>query len=270
MARLSPRHCPGQVCLEHSLEIYPVPTHRETRRDYFGNESVFFSLESPYRQLTVTSLTLVELQQGQEELGWATAPWEQVRGQLNLVHPHSDEGRALEFTFGSPLVPLHPAFADYARPSFEPGRPLLEAACDLMRRIFSDFSFDPSATTIATPTLEVLRKKRGVCQDFAQVQIACLRSLGLAARYVSGYIETVPPPGKVKLVGADASHAWVSVYCPGLGWVDMDPTNNTLPRGRHITVAWGRDFSDVSPLRGVFVGSGAHELKVAVDVNAVD
>ena len=176
---------------------------------------------------------------------------------------------ALEFTFSSPLIKRHPAFADFAASTFTPERPLFEAAMELTARIHDEFTFDSSATNIATPLLETLKNRRGVCQDFAQIQIACLRSLGLPARYVSGYIETLPPPGTTKLVGADASHAWVSVFCPPLGWMDLDPTNNLRPSGQHITVAWGRDFTDVSPLRGVFVSSGQQELRVAVDVNRI-
>jgi len=145
-------------------------------------------------------------------------------------------------------------------------RPVLEAAVDLMQLIHDDFKFDPQATTVATPLEQVFRARRGVCQDFAQLQIACLRAMGLPARYVSGYLETLPPPGKPKLLGADSSHAWLQLWCGEAGWVDLDPTNNLLPTERHITVAWGRDFADVSPLRGVLVGSGTHQLQVAVDV----
>ena len=269
VARLSPRQAPGQYCVEHSLFIDPHPTHCETRRDYFGNDAVFFNLEHPYRELTVIARSLIDVDERQVELGLSSYCWEQVRDQLPYSASGSDWAAAYEFSLGSPLIPLLPAAAHYALPSFTPGRPLLDACTELMGRIFKDFKFDPSATTIATTIEEVLEKRRGVCQDFAQVQIACLRALGLPARYVSGYIETLPPPGKIKLVGADASHAWLSVYCPPLGWIDFDPTNNTSPHGQHITVAWGRDFSDISPLRGVFLGSGAHELKVAVDVNSI-
>src|SRR4029077_8744208 len=153
-----------------------------------------------------------------------------------------------------------------AEPSFAPGRPIAEAALDLTRRIYTDFSYDRRATSVSTPGDEVLALRRGVCQDFAHLQIACLRALGLPARYVSGYLETVPPAGRTKLLGADSSHAWIQIWCGADGWIDLDPTNNLLPAERHITVAWGRDFADVSPLRGVLVGSGSHQLKVAVDV----
>ena len=173
--------------------------------------------------------------------------------------------------FASPLIPVDSVFAAYAKPSFPPGRPILEGVKDLNRRIFKDFAFDPTATDFATPVAKVLQQRRGVCQDFAQVMIACFRSLGLPARYVSGYLETLPPPGQPKLVGADASHAWVSVYCGDeVGWTDADPTNNVLPGSRHITLAWGRDFGDVSPLRGITIGAGEQVLQVSVDVLPVE
>jgi transglutaminase-like putative cysteine protease len=269
VARLSPRPVAGQSCLSHTLTISPQPARMETRRDYFGNEATFFSVETPFRKLSVTATSLIELEEAHLELDLSSCAWEDAREIVRAAPCESPAGLALEFTYASPLIPLNPAFSDYALPSFAPGRPMLEACEDLMRRIHTDFTFSPATTTISTPLLEVLRTRRGVCQDYAQVYIACLRSLGLAARYVSGYIETLPPPGQPKLVGADASHAWVSVYCPPLGWFDFDPTNNTRPRGQHITIGWGRDFTDISPLRGVFLGSGSHELHVSVDVNRI-
>jgi transglutaminase-like putative cysteine protease len=177
---------------------------------------------------------------------------------------------ASEFLYDSPLIKGDDDFADYARPSFPKNRPILEAVLDLTGRLHKDFKFDPKATTIATPLEEVFKNRRGVCQDFAHLEIACLRSLGLPARYVSGYLETDPPPGKPRLTGADASHAWVSFYCHGIGWLDIDPTNNLIPGTRHITVACGRDYSDVSPVRGVILGTGDHKLKVSVDVVPVN
>lgn len=173
---------------------------------------------------------------------------------------------ALPFCFQSPYIPLKHQFADYAASCFLPKKPVMQAAQDLMAKIFNEFSFDPKATHIGTPLLEVLEHKRGVCQDYAHFMLACLRSLGVPARYVSGYLLTHPPEGQPRLIGADASHAWVSVYCPYLGWVDFDPTNNLIPSIEHITLAWGRDFSDVSPLRGVIFGGGEHQLEVSVTV----
>ena len=197
-----------------------------------------------------------------------TASWDQVRNLSRGVQI----GAALEaseFLYDSPLIKMDDAFAEYAAASFPKSRPTLAAVLDLTRRIHDDFSFDQEATTVSTPVRDVLKKRRGVCQDFAHLQIACLRSLGLPARYVRGYLRTYPPPGKERLVGADVSHAWLSVYCPGAGWLDVDPTNNVFPSDRHVTVAWGRDYSDVSPIRGVVLGGGGHELKVSVDVTQI-
>jgi transglutaminase-like putative cysteine protease len=269
LARLAPRGTDCQRTLEHSLTISPHPTDLRERLDYFGNRTTIFSLQAPYRELQVTARSLVEIVPPQAELPFESLEWEEVASRLRNAQHGTEAGSALEFSYASPLIPRHPDFLEYARHAFTPGRPLLEAAVELTGMIFHDFRFDPSATTIATPPLEVLKRRRGVCQDFAQVQIACLRSLGFAARYVSGYIETLPPPGQPKLVGADASHAWVSLWCPPLGWVDLDPTNNLRPTTQHITVGWGRDFNDISPLRGVFTSSGTQDLKVSVDVNRV-
>jgi transglutaminase-like putative cysteine protease len=173
---------------------------------------------------------------------------------------------ALECLFDSASIVGSDDVAGYAHSSFAPGRPLLEAVDDLMHRIHADFTFDPKATTVTTPLRDVLTLRRGVCQDFARFAIACLRSHGLAARYVSGYLETLPAPGAPRLAGVDASHAWLAVYCPGLGWVDVDPTNNMFPSATHVTLAWGRDYADVSPIRGVILGGGQHTLHVSVDV----
>ncbi|HQT25374.1 MAG TPA: transglutaminase family protein, partial [Burkholderiales bacterium] len=190
--------------------------------------------------------------------------WESVRlSQLDVPD-------ALQYALDSPFVMTSSELMAYAGPSFTPGRPLLEAVQDLMQRIHADFTYDPGFTTLATPLSEVLAHRRGVCQDFAHLAIGCLRSRGLAARYVSGYIETLPFPGKEKLVGADASHAWFSVYMPELGWMDFDPTNNQIPADRHIVVAWGRDYGDVTPLKGVIFGGGDHELAVSVEVRNMD
>ncbi len=176
------------------------------------------------------------------------------------------ERDAYSFVFDSPYVPRDEALADYAAPSFPPGRPLLAAVFDLTTRIHREFRYDPRATTVATPMRKVLARRAGVCQDFAHLQLGCLRALGLAARYVSGYLVTEPPPGKARLVGADASHAWLSVFCPAWGWIDCDPTNDQVPGDRHVTLAWGRDYDDVCPVRGIVLGGGRSTLKVSVDV----
>ena len=266
VARLAPRALPGQECPWHEVHIRPEPVERATRLDYFGNTSLYFEIEGSHAQLEVISRSLVEVTSPEAIDPLETPPWESIRDACQ-ASTWSAATPAAELACPSALVPVGPEFADYARASFSVGRPVLDAVSDLNRRIFEDFLFDPTATDIATPVTKVLQQRRGVCQDFAQVMIACLRSLGLPARYVSGYLETEPPAGQEKLVGADASHAWVSVYCgEHAGWIDADPTNNVLPSERHVTLAWGRDFADVSPLRGVTIGSGEQYLQVAVDV----
>jgi transglutaminase-like putative cysteine protease len=196
-------------------------------------------------------------------------PWEEAA--LSLPNDHSSEGLdAYQFRFESPRIRVRPEFASYALQSFTPCRPMPEALLDLTARIHTDFRFDAKVTNVRTPTEEVFQKRRGVCQDFAHLQIACLRSLNLAARYVSGYLRTYPPPGQARLTGADASHAWVSAYIPGMGWLDLDPTNNMVPSDGHVTLGWGRDYGDVSPLRGLILGGGSHTLKVAVDMVPLD
>lgn len=267
VARLTPRTLPRQRCLRHTLELSPEPASREQRLDYFGNEACYFALEHPYRELVVTARSLVEVSPPELEFVFASQPWETVRDALHHSTPGQEIWSAREFACASPLIAREPEYAAYARASFTDGRPLYEALLDLTDRLHREFAFDPASTTVGTPVAQAFAQRRGVCQDFAHVQIACLRSLGLAARYVSGYLETLPPPGQPKLVGADASHAWLSAYCPPFGWLDLDPTNNCRPGEQHITLGWGRDFADTSPLRGVFVGSGQHSLYVGVDVN---
>jgi transglutaminase-like putative cysteine protease len=263
--RLTPRNLRHQRCLSHDAHVDPIPAVSKPHYDYFGNAVSFVTVEGSHRRLVVRSSSRVSVTHSPLPVPAETPAWETVResGRGEQIGPALE---ASEFMFDSPLVKPRDDFADYARPSFPKDRPSLDAVLDLTSRIHCDFKFDPKATTIATPLEDVFKRRRGVCQDFAQFQIACLRSLGLPARYVSGYLETDPPPGQPRLAGADASHAWVSFYCHGIGWIDVDPTNNLLPATRHITLAWGRDFSDVSPLHGVILGSGEHTLKVAVDV----
>ena len=219
--------------------------------------------------MTVTSVSEVTLCERTVPPVEQTPAWDQLAQTLRTPTTPADLA-ASEFTFDSSRsIGLKP-LTEYARKSFPPGRPLLAAATELTERIFRDFTYDPRATTVTTPVDEVFRLKKGVCQDFAHLQIAALRSLGLAARYVSGYLRTRPAPGKPRLVGADASHAWLSVYLGGGEWLDLDPTNNVVPNLEHITVAWGRDYSDVCPLKGVFIGGGRHSLSVSVDVALID
>ena len=265
LMRLTPRALTRQRLLEHDIEVHPTPAATNQRIDYFGNDVTFATIERTHRQLSVISRSRVAVSPAFIPDAGETPGWETVRG-LCRGDRTASVLEATEFTFASPLVPVEPVFAEFAASAFEPGRPILDAVTDLTARIHREFKFDPAATTISTPLIEVLEKRRGVCQDFAHLQIACLRALGLPARYVSGYLETVPPPGQSKLVGSDASHAWLSFFCPGIGWMDVDPTNNLFPSMQHITLGWGRDYSDVSPVRGVILGAGKHDLNVAVDV----
>jgi transglutaminase-like putative cysteine protease len=266
LAHLAPRDHAYQRCLKTDLTIDPFPSVRHARKDYFGNLATFFSIQYPHTVLTVTATSEIAMTppQSPPEDPWSS-PWENVRQHLQTGLDYETRD-ARQYVLDSPFIPLLPELADYAGPSFTAGRPFLDAVEDLMRRIYADFAYDPHFSTIATPLTEVLAERRGVCQDFAHLAIGGLRSQGLAARYVSGYLETLPPPGQPRLRGADASHAWFSVYVPGSGWFDFDPTNNRIPLDQHITTAWGRDFGDVTPLKGVLYGGGEHTLQVAVDV----
>ena len=225
-----------------------------------------FSILSPYTEMRVISRSEVDIEAPQRAVVPEKSPaWERVREQLQY-HGRVPYPQATEFSYASPYTPLGAEVQAFAREVFEPGQPMLAAAIALMHHIHEEFTFDPAATSVATPLVRVLSERRGVCQDFAHLQIAALRALGLPARYVSGYLLTDPPPGQPRLIGADASHAWVSVWCPEHGWVDLDPTNDVLPTIRHITLAWGRDYGDVSPLRGVVLGGQGHRLHVGVSV----
>jgi transglutaminase-like putative cysteine protease len=262
-AHLTPRPCPGQTVLDHELIIDPAPDYSADRTDYFGNPVTMFSISQSHRELTITSRSVVDLAPASPPRLQVSPPWEEVREQVRRrVSP--DDFEASQFVFESPLVTLGETFASYAVPSFEAGRPILDAANDLSRRIFEEFQYDKRATTISTPIDEVLETRHGVCQDFAHLMIACLRSLNLPARYVSGYLRS-----DAHLAGAEASHAWVSVWCPLLGWQGFDPTNNTMPGGRHVTLAWGRDYWDVTPVKGVALGGGEQVISVSVDVSPI-
>jgi transglutaminase-like putative cysteine protease len=241
---------------------------RKMRTDYFGNHVCFFSIQEIHSRLEVTATSHVSVASVTPSVPALSPPWERVAALFQdpvspeLVEPY-------EFVFDSPLLRNSLELADYARRSFPRDVPLLVGVQDLNSRIFRDFKYDPVATTVATPLEEVLEKRRGVCQDFAHLGIACLRSLGLAARYLSGYLRTRPAEDKERLVGVAASHAWFSVFCPDFGWVDFDPTNNLIPSEEHITVACGRDFGDVSPITGILTGGGRHDVKVSVDVETL-
>ncbi|MCK6390313.1 MAG: transglutaminase family protein [Azonexus sp.] len=273
---LSPRSLPWQEVHSQQVDIEPTPTWRRDGEDAFGNPVSWVAFHAPHERLLIRSSMNISVvpHPADEALLLASLPWEKVRERLayDATVPEPEDLDAARFLFESPHVRIKHELADYAADCFPPGTPVLEGTRCLMAKIFDEFEFDPEATTVSTPVLEVLENKRGVCQDFAHLMIACLRALGLAARYVSGYLLTRPPPGKPRLIGADASHAWVSVYAPGSGdhWVDFDPTNNLLPDTEHITLAVGRDFSDISPLRGIILGGGSAEPEVAVTVVPLD
>ena len=264
---LHPRETDTQRVVQSRLTIVPEPQYLQRRTDYFGNIAHVFMVQQPHNELSMTAASIVETRQPMIPAPAGTPPWESVAQRL-AAPADAAELAACQFVFASPLAPTAAGVRAYGQPSFPPGRPVLTGAMDLMQRIFTEFAYDKSATTVDTTVDQVLAKRKGVCQDFAHLAIGCLRSLGLAARYVSGYLETKPPPGKPKLVGTDASHAWISVFVPVAGWVDLDPTNNLIAGENHITLAWGRDYGDVTPVKGVVMGGGVHTLAVLLDVTA--
>jgi transglutaminase-like putative cysteine protease len=265
IVRLTPRDLPKQTCQRSRLSVLPPPPATSAHFDYFGNSLTSFTLHEPHEYLVVEANSDLEVRSmGPPDFSGSPA-WDIVREAM-AGDPRDEALEACQFVFDSQRVRSNPELAEYARESFPEGRPVLAAVLDLTRRIHQDFRFDKKATEVATPVQTFFEKRRGVCQDFAHLQIGCLRSLGLPARYVSGYLRTLPPPGRPRLIGADASHAWCSAWCPGSGWVDFDPTNNCVPSDGHITVAWGRDYSDVSPIYGVLLGGARHKLHVEVDV----
>ncbi|KQT11137.1 transglutaminase family protein [Ramlibacter sp. Leaf400] len=271
MAHLRPSARDGQKLLRHKLEISPEPAQHSESMDVFGNTRSFFGLQATHDSLRVVADSVVATVP--HDVPDTSLSWEEARERLRY-HRGAEYDPAAEFAFGSPYVPRHADFANYARASFVAGRPLIDAARDLTSRVHEDFEYVSQATDASTPALEALELRRGVCQDFAHVMLGCLRSLGLPARYVSGYLLTEPPPGRPRLVGSDASHAWVSVYLPsqtGRGrWADLDPTNDRAAGEDYVTLAVGRDYADVSPIRGVIHGGAQHTLEVAVTVTPLD
>ncbi len=271
LLHLTPRELHWQQLCSHRISITPAPSEDSTGRDYFGNPIVRAVIATPHRTLTVLAQSTVLLRERGIASTRRASPLPRA---LRAAIAEPQDGPALEaarFAFESPHVPIDPAAQAYGAPSLLPGRPLLESLLDLNQRIHRDFEFDSTATNVSTPLVEVLEHRRGVCQDFAHLMIGCLRGAGMAARYVSGYILTHPPADQARLVGSDASHAWVSVYCPdpaggGEGWIDFDPTNDCLAGSGHVTLGWGRDFSDVTPIRGVILGGGEQTLAVRVTV----
>jgi transglutaminase-like putative cysteine protease len=274
MLHLAPRAAHWQRCLEFDLALEPEPSWRQRGEDAFGNPVEWIAFYQPHESLLVRAQMLIEIFPHLPETLERGVSQEALAQRLAYARgaPLAADLAAKRFLFESPHVRIKHELSVYAEDCFAPDAPILLSASRLMEKIHAEFDFDPEATTVATPVMTVLEKKRGVCQDFAHLMIACLRAQGVPARYMSGYLLTTPPPGQPRMVGADASHAWVSVYAPGNGehdWVDFDPTNNLLPNTQHITLAWGRDFSDVSPMRGIILGGGSHEPEVAVTVTPI-
>ena len=267
---LKPRITQLQTCTDHRLSISPHSADFSTRVDVYGNELAYFEIREPHNHFEVVSVSTVNVKQVAYRDSLIDTGIQVHQAQL-LMHDAGDEQLRMsqEFLLDSDFVKRSNEVHQFSKASLKGNRPLRLAVSDLMEKIYSEFDYDPHFTTTATPLKTVLEHKRGVCQDFAHLAIACLRSHGLAARYVSGYLETKPPPGKQKLVGSDASHAWFSVLIPGEGWLDFDPTNNCVPSGQHITLAWGRDYFDVTPLKGVLFGGGNHSVSVSVDVQRI-
>jgi transglutaminase-like putative cysteine protease len=265
LAHLVPRDTPNQKVTHSALELTPHPARRHRRSDYFGNAVEWFAVDRPHTHLEVLSESTVTVLKHAERKPAASMPWEAARAGLET---NTDPAwrDAVQYMFDAPMTIFGANVTAYAEKSFTPGRPILEVAIDLMARIHKDFRYDTTVTDATTPVDRVFEIRSGVCQDLAHVGIACMRSAGLTSRYVSGYLLTMPPPGQPRLLGADASHAWFSVWAPPFGWVDLDPTNNILPEDGHVTAAWGRDFSDVSPLNGIVTGGGDHIVEVGVDV----
>ena len=270
LAHIIPRTSHRQKCISTDISINPTASFKSIRDDYFGNRAYHFEIQRSHKKLVLTATSKVETREqffdAKLDAGTTCADaW-----QLMNYAKEAEFLLAREFLLDSSMVKALPALRAYAEPLFSPEKPLLQAVMDLTKLIYKEFKYSPESTTIATPLEEVLATKRGVCQDFAHLQIGCLRAMGIPAKYVSGYIETLPAPGQVKLVGSDASHAWVSAFCPGQGWVEFDPTNNCIAAEQHILTAWGRDYFDVTPLKGVIFGGGDSPiLNVSVDVARV-
>jgi transglutaminase-like putative cysteine protease len=265
---LTPRAAPRQRCLRTVMAIDPTPAVSRSGIDYFGNPTSFLTIQEHHQELSIRVRSTVVVEAPPALDPAATAPWETVARMMR--EPTADRLAIAQFAYDSPFTLSSEPVVEYARGSFPAGLPVLNGALDLNRRIHAEFAYDGTATTVSTPVDEAFRLRRGVCQDFAHVMLAALRGLGLPARYVSGYLLTHPPEGQGKLVGADASHAWISLWTPEYGWVDLDPTNDLIPAEEHVILAWGRDYGDVSPVNGVMYGGGRHAVEVAVDVTPVE
>lgn len=266
LVHMTPRAMPGQIVRHHSLLVEPAPASRQDGVDTFGNVDVILDIEEPHQELVLLARSTVEKLQPRPVDLAATTPWDAIDRRLYRTAVDCDPAILL-FRCASRLTIPTLEIADYGALSFPPSRSVLDGAMDLVMRIYNDFKFDPHATDVSTPVTQVFAMKRGVCQDFAHLALACLRALRIPARYVSGYLHTHPPVGRPKLQGADASHAWISVWSPEYGWIDFDPTNGIIVGDEHVTVAFGRDYDDVSPISGVLRGGGEHTVSVGVDVN---
>ena len=266
IVRLVPRNTDKQTLKNVFVNIDPQPKILSEYEDFFGNKIVYFTIEQDHKKLSVQVVSDIEKKSANnlEFDLYTNTSWEEVQQQILQSKPEYIDAR--QYCYATRMTTADVAIAAYAAQSYMPGRSMFEATKDLMHRIFFDFKFQSGFTTIATPLSVVMKERKGVCQDFAHLAIACIRSMGLPARYVSGYIETIPPQGIEKLVGVDASHAWFAVFIPHVGWIDFDPTNNQIPGNQHITIGWGRDYADVAPLNGVVLSSGPHKLAVSVDV----
>lgn len=269
IVRLLPRNTGEQTLEKLVVDINPLPTVLNEYEDFFGNKILYFTIEQEHKMLSVTVTS--EIKKINSPIPAFSLDghlsWEEVKRELRNRKPEYFDAR--QYILETKMTTIDAAIIAYASVSFYSGRSMFEASKELMQRIYQDFSFQRGFTTIATPLSVVMKERKGVCQDFAHLAVACVRSMGLPARYVSGYIETVAPPGQQKLVGVDASHAWFSIFIPLVGWVDFDPTNNQIPSDHHITLGWGRDYTDVAPLNGIILSSGPHHLSVSVDVRRV-
>lgn len=267
IAMLSPRDTNTQACQSSNIIIEPLPEVLDTHVDFFGNKAIYFVVEQEHDTLTVTVSSIVEKLPVPANKPISNITWEELRD--TLQHSMGEFWEEKQFIASTAITVPFDAITNFALLSFIPGATAFNAVFNLMQNIYTSFEFTPGFTTISTPLSTVLKEKKGVCQDFAHFAISCVQAMGLSARYISGYIETLAPPGKEKLFGIDASHAWFSVFIPGMGWVDFDPTNNKIPDEQYITVGWGRDYFDIVPLKGVIMSSSPHEMKVSVDVRRV-
>ncbi len=269
IARLVPRNTREQTCTNTHIRITPQPDRVNEYEDFFGNKVIYFSIEKEHRELTVNVTSEVERQVPEEQTSTLQTDLTNTSVMDTPASGKIDDLDINQYLFETPMTAWDEQIRDYALKSFTTGRSVLEAARELTQRIFKDFEYKPGHTTISTPLSVVMRERKGVCQDFAHLAIACIRSVGKPARYVSGYIETLSREGEEKLIGVDASHAWFSIYIPGRGWIDFDPTNNCQVSDQHITIGWGRDYADIAPIEGIILSSGSHELTVSVDVKRI-